>query len=64
MSEAPPRPRGIVKALTRGAASALAVSLFVAVLGLTIGTFAMLGVQLLPLWFAVATPTTEAADED
>ena len=32
--------------LTRGAASAIAVVLFVAVLGLTIGAFAVLGFQL------------------
>ena len=52
--------RGVVKPLTRAAASALAIALFVAVLGMTIGTFAMLGVQLLPVWTAVA-PLTEPA---
>lgn len=60
MSEAQRSPRGIVKPLTRGAASALAVALFVAVLALTVGTFAVLGVQLLPFWSAVA-PLTEPA---
>ena len=60
MSEARRFPSAVVKPLTRAAASALAVALFVAVLGLTIGTFAVLGVQLLPLWSAVA-PLTEPA---
>jgi hypothetical protein len=60
MSEAKQIPLGIVKPLTRGAASAIAIALFVAVLGLTIGAFAVLGVQLLPFWSAVA-PLTEPA---
>ena len=53
-------PRGVVKPLTRAATSALAVALFVAVLGLTIGTFVVLGAQVLPLWSAVA-PVAEPA---
>ena len=48
MSEANRSPRRVVKPLTRAAASAFAVALFVAVLVLTIGTFAVLGVQVLP----------------
>ena len=60
MSKATRSPRAVVKPLTRAAASALAVTLFVAALGLTIGTFAVLGVQLLPVWTAIA-PLTEPA---
>ncbi len=49
-----------VRSLSRCALAALAITLFVAVLGLTAGTFAILGVQVLPLWTAVAPPTEPA----
>ncbi len=64
MSEATRSPRGVVKPLTRAAASALGVALFVAVLGLTIGTFVVLGVQVLPVWTAVEPLIEPAGAEE
>ena len=54
----------VVRPLGRAAATLVAFSLFVAVLGLAIGTFVLLGVQVLPLWSAIAPVSEPAVAED